>query len=262
MNPREWLVVFSHEWRRSLAAKGLFSWIFLIGFPVLIVSLMRYIQYSNGLPMPLLVTWGSIVFVLTAGICCMLSLLLTAAPFLQAELEGRRWTYLSVRPGAKDALLFGKHLYAASRTVLTATVSLFLCLAIGGFLGEIRYILVMLTLITLGSLAYGAVYVFIGALIPRRAMVVAVIYSMIEFMVSWIPALINRLTVQYRLRSLLFKWMDWDNVSTTGIASNSGFFSEVPWWQHVVVLLGMTVGLLIIASLIFNRREYMAIRDE
>jgi F0F1-type ATP synthase assembly protein I len=56
--------------------------------------------------------------------------------------------------------------------------------------------------------------------------------------------------------------MEWDNVSTTGISTDSGFFSEVPWWQHVAVLLGMTVGLLIIASLIFNRREYMAIRDE
>ena len=61
MNPREWFAVFSHEWRRSLAAKGLFSWIFLIGFPVLIVSLMRYVQHSHDLPIPLLVTWGSIV---------------------------------------------------------------------------------------------------------------------------------------------------------------------------------------------------------
>ena len=261
MNPREWFAVFSHEWRRSLAAKGLFSWIFLIGFPVLIVGLLRYTQRDNSDPMEIL-AWGAIVYLLIPGICCMLSLLLTAAPFLQAELEGRRWVYLSVRPGAKDALLFGKHLYAASRTLLTATAALFLCLAIGGFLGETRYILVMLALITLGSLAYGAVYIFIGVLIPRRAMVVAVIYSMVEFMVSWIPALINRLTIQYRLRSLLFKWMDWDNVSTTGISTDSGFFSEIPWWQHVTILLGMTVGLLIIASLIFNRREYLAIRDE
>jgi ABC-type transport system involved in multi-copper enzyme maturation permease subunit len=259
MNPRYWLTVFSHEWRRSLAARHFFSWFFLIGFPVLIVGLLRYTQRENPEPMDF-VAWGSVLFVLIPGIGCMLSLLLTAAPLLQAELEGRSWIYLSVRPGARDALLFGKHLYAVSRTVLMATITLVLCLAIGGFYTETRYLLVMLVLILLGSFAYGAIYVFIGILIPRRAMVVAVIYSGVEFLVSLIPALINRLTVQYRLRSLLVEWMDW--AASPDWRPLSGLFSEAPWWQHVAILLGMTVGLLILASIILNRREYIAIRDE
>jgi ABC-type transport system involved in multi-copper enzyme maturation permease subunit len=259
MNPRYWLTVFAHEWRRSLAARHFFSWFFLIGFPVLIIGLLRYTQRENPEPMEFL-AWGSVVFFLIPGIGCMLSLLLTAAPFLQAELERRSWIYLSVRPGARNALLFGKHLYAVSRTVLMATITLVLCLAIGGFYTEIRYLLVMLVLILLGSLAYGSIYVFIGILIPRRAMVVAVIYSGVEFLVSLIPALINRLTVQYRLRSLLIEWMDW--AESPDWRSLSGLFSEVPWWQHVAILLGTTVGLLILSSIILNRREYIAIRDE
>ena len=79
-------------------------------------------------------------------------------------------------------------------------------------------------------------------------------------MVSLIPALINRLTVQYRLRSLLVEWMDW--AASPDWRPLSGLFSEAPWWQHVAILLGMTVGLLILASIILNRREYIAIRDE
>jgi len=261
MKPRYWRAVFVHEWRRSLAARHFFSWFFLIGFPVLIVGLLPYTQRENPEPMEFL-TWGSVVFALIPGIGCMLSLLLTAAPFLQAELEGRSWIYLSVRPGARDALLLGKYLYSLSRTVLMATITFGICMAIGGFLGELRYLLAMLVLILLGSLAYGAIYIFIGILIPRRAMVVAVIYSGLEFFLSLFPALINRLTVQFRLRSLLIGWMDWENSPDLDFITSSGFFSEIPLWHHVAVLLTMTVVLLFLAGLLLNRREYIAIRDE
>ena len=260
-NPSQSLAVFSHEWHRSIVSKRFVSWIFLIGFPVMIVSLIRYAASVNRGTM-VLETWGPIVYILVPCMCCMLSLLLTASPVLQAELEGRSWIYLAVRPGAKDALLVGKHMYASSRTILTAVISLIVCLWIGGFLAEIRFLMVMLALIVLSSIAYGAVYLFIGVLIPRRAMVVAVIFSAVEFWVSLAPAMINRLTVQYRLRSLLIDWMNWDDLSSGWLADASVFFSQVPWWQHVVVLIGMTVALLIAASIILNRREYIAIRDE
>ena len=261
MKPRYWRAVFAHEWRSSLAARRFFSWCFLIGFPVLIVGLLRYTQRDNSDPMEIL-AWGAIVYLLIPGICCMLSLLLTAAPFLQAELEGRSWIYLSVRPGARDALLLGKYLYSVSRTVLMATITLVICMAIGGFLGEFRYLQAMLVLILLGSLAYGAIFIFIGILIPRRAMVVAVIYSGLEFFLSLFPALINRLTVQFRLRSLLIGWMDWENSPDLDFFASSGLFSEIPLWQHVAVLLTMSVVLLFLAGLLLNRREYIAIRDE
>ena len=56
--------------------------------------------------------------------------------------------------------------------------------------------------------------------------------------------------------------MNWDNLPSGWLADASGIFGQVPWWQHVVVLIGMTVALLIASSIILNRREYIAIRDE
>ena len=68
-------------------------------------------------------------------------------------------------------------------------------------------------LVVLACLAYGAIFVLLGVLFLRRGMLAAVAYTVVfEVAVALIPAVINQFTVQYHLRCLLIRWMDWPAV--------------------------------------------------
>jgi hypothetical protein len=93
---------------------------------------------------------------------------------------------------------------------------------------------------------------------PRRAMVLAVAYTLIfELVISFIPAVINKLTVQYRLRALLVEWCD---LPIPG-ARDSGalaLIGDAPPWQHVVILMFLTPALLALSIIVLRWREFSA----
>ena len=91
-------------------------------------------------------------------------------------------------------------------------------------------------------------------------MVIAVAYTLIfEFLVSLIPAVINKLTVQYRLRGLLFTWMDWrDLMIPAGGRSVSG---NEPAWLHLVILGGGVIVILTVAVQLIQHKEYATVAD-
>ena len=72
-------------------------------------------------------------------------------------------------------------------------------------------------------------------------MVTAVAYTLlIEYGLSFVPALANKLTINYRLRGLLAEWMDWEIART--IAEN--VMGREPPATHLLVLAAMTLALL------------------
>ncbi len=106
-------------------------------------------------------------------------------------------------------------------------------------------------LVALSSVAYGALFALLGVVFLRRGMIVAVAYTLIEFVVRIIPAMVRQLTVQYHLQSLLVHWMHWDE----GTRGMEPFFGAAGPWENVLVLLGYTVFLLGVAAAILLRRE-------
>ena len=106
--------------------------------------------------------------------------------------------------------------------------------------------------------AYAALYLLLGALFTKRSMVIAVVYTLVfELLVSWVPAVINKLTVQYRLRALM---IDWANIEING--GNDLISAELignsPPALHVAVLVGYTLALFVAAICIIRHREYTA----
>ena len=91
---------------------------------------------------------------------------------------------------------------------------------------------------------------------PRRAMLLAVAYTLIfELVISFVPAVINKFTVQYRLRALLVEWCD---LPLPG-ANQSGALSligDAPAWRHVAILLLLTPVLLTISVVILRWSEF------
>ena len=104
--------------------------------------------------------------------------------------------------------------------------------------------------------AYAAIYLALGTIFTRRSMVIAVAYTLLfELVVSLVPALINKLTVQYRLRALFVAWSEFDMSQF-----NSGpiaLFSTAPPWQHVLILAIYITTLIAAAVWLVRQREYI-----
>jgi ABC-type transport system involved in multi-copper enzyme maturation permease subunit len=204
--------------------------------------------------------WGFVFFGLIPEVITLFGLLLWVPALVHAELEGRTWIYLAVRPRGRVSVLLGKYLTAITWTALAGWISTTICVLVARPDNALRLWGTMVALVAFSCVSYGAIYSLIGVWLHRRAMVIAVAYTLIfEFLVSLIPAVINKFTVQYRLRNLLFTWMDWWDLVPT--QATNVFLGTEPAWLHVLILCGIVVGILIIAVQLIQRKEYATIAD-
>ncbi len=254
--------VFQFELRRALTAPRLAWWLVLALFPVLIVTLIRFIPKTEPLPRE---PWSVFLFVLIPMLISMLGTFLWTAPAVSAELERQSWTYVAVRPGGRTALLLGKYLAAvvwvlpalllglsASIRIAAGELSATDAWRMGSAVGRIAL---------LSCLAYAALYLLLGTLFPKRSMVVAMVYTLVfEFVVSMVPAVINKFTVQFRLRALLMQWAE-ISVGDVHQFGTAQLVSQAPAWQHVAILLAYTAALLLAAVWIVRHRAYAEIVD-
>jgi len=248
------LAVFRNEWQQTFTVGRMTGWLMICGFPVMLTLLVS--QYGR-VTADATDAWGGILF-FVCEIICLLQLLLWATPWLYSELEGKSWSYLAVRPGGKSAVLLGKYFAAATRTMMGTLFALSVSLLIAQPVDGWKVFLVLGFIVAISSFSYAAVFVFLGAIIPRRSMVLAVGYCLvIELLVSFIPAMINKISIQFRLRSILFAWMDsWGvNGSWTpprGLEEMLGNSSSL---MHIGVLVIFNVALISIANQLVCRRE-------
>lgn len=257
--------VFFYEWKRTLTAGRLSWWAVLTAFPVLITMLI--LAESNfreeGMSSAQIEgTWSLLLYMLIPCVCCSLGVFLNAAPAIASELEQRSWVYLATRPQGILWLLTGKYLVAVvwASTSAIASVSLAVPLIGADNPGRIWWSITRLSL--LSSTAYAALYLMIGALFPRRSMVFSIIYTvLVEVVLSLIPAIINRLTIQYRLRSLLMKWVEIPEDGRREMTKNQFFkdvFADDISSVQVLWLLGLTAVFLTVATAAAHFSEFTA----
>lgn len=178
------------------------------------------------------------IYFLGPSIACMLGALLTAAPSVASELEQHSWIYLATRPHGLFHLVVGKYIVAVLWSASATVVGVLAAVFVSGIdaIGESGCALVGLAVLSAGC--YSALYIMIGTLFPKRAMVFCVAYTAgVELFMGFFPAVINRLTVQYRLRSLLLKW-----------TTQSKEFEESPLMNYVASTEGVLLQLFWLAS--------------
>lgn len=256
--------VVGFEWRRSLTLPRVLWWIVLTMFPVFLVTLVRISAPQN----PPYTVWMGMLYTLLPALVCMLGTFLWTTTAVSAELERRSWVYIGTRPHGATAMLIGKWIAAITWVVPAALVGLTLAVFIASpgagpaagpanpaEAGAIRLWATLAGLILLSAPAYGALYLLLGAIFYKRAMVIAVVYTVIfEGVLGTVPAIVNKFTIQFRLRSLL---VDWSGVDSTEVQS-AGFVGDSAWWVHTAALFGAVVLLLCGAILTVRFSEYSA----
>jgi len=250
------LTVILFEMRRTRTDARAATWLVMVMFPTGLLALYRLeAETTQDFRAPPEEILGVVLYALIPQVVCLLGLLLWVAPVMQAELEGRTWVYLSVRPGGKFATLIGKYLNGIAWTASAAIFGLTAGMRVAQLpvADPIRLWCVIALLICFSCVAYGAAYSVIGAIFHRRAMVVSVAYILVlEVVISNLPALINRFTVQHHLFNLLFLWMDWEVPNDVEL-----LIGAQPAWQHVAALIAYTLVMLTAASLIVRWRQYV-----
>jgi ABC-type transport system involved in multi-copper enzyme maturation permease subunit len=255
MNLRAIWTVFRFEFNRTLSAPRLMILAVLALFPA---ALLLLIQFQGG-RLEVDAAAGIALFVLVPEMVVVMALLLWAAPLVYAELEGKTWSYLAVSPAGRGAILLGKYLNAACWTAMASWTSLLLSLIVlykAPELLTLAWVLAVLCL--LSSLSYGAIYSLIGVVFLRRAVAAAVAYTLIaEVIIGTIPIVINisQLTVQYHLRSLLVKWLNWDDALRDRLSGIDQAFSTASPSLHVLSLGVFATVVLSIAIYALRRRE-------
>lgn len=246
------LDVFSFEMKRALTHGRLLVWIALAGFPSALMLLVRSQTGSDAPPDSAL---AIMTYFMVVQVSCMLGLLLWATPIVASELEGQTWIYLATRQYGKLALVLGKYLVAVVWTISAGLISSIGVALICGHSDPWRLMFVLQALVCLGSLCFAGLYMAIGVLAFQRAMVIAVIFTLIgEGIVPLIPAMINRFTVSYRLRSLFTEWMGDAELQSQAFE----VFGYESVTQHLSCMLIYMIVALLIALLVVGKREYPA----
>lgn len=263
------MAVFFFELKRIMTPGRAFWWGVVAAFPVVIMLLMKnYAEFPSGedeARQAISTVFTIVLYFVAPTISCMLGALLTAAPAVASELEQHSWVYLAVRPNGLFHLVIGKYLvavvWAASATVVGVTIAASVATvdsptvvtdhdeqrnginitettaveAAPGIIDTAQVTRAMVGLSVLSACAYSALYLMLGTVFNRRAMVLCVGYTAaVELFLGFFPAVINRFTIQYRLRTLLFDWTTQsEQFRESGVlefvASDESAFMQIMW---------------------------------
>ncbi|QDV45027.1 ABC-2 family transporter protein [Stieleria neptunia] len=251
------LDVMVFELRRSLTVGRIAIWFLLVAFPVAIITaihLIAKIEMGERFdPEKLVEPLGMAMYFLIPEVSCLLGLLLWATPAISTEIEGQTWVYLTMRSSGRRMVLIGKYLTAVVWTLSASLAAVALCtVVVDSPIGSETW-WVLTKLVVLSCFVHAALYLMIGTLFYRRTMVTAVMYTVVvEYVFSFIPALVNKFTINYRLRGLLADWMQWDNARSQA----EHIFGNEPVSTHLQLLGLMVVVFLGIALYRVERTEY------
>lgn len=194
--------------------------------------------------------FSMLVYLLIPQVMTMLGMLVLASPIVHSELEGQTWIYALVRHAGRRSLLLGKYLVAVLWTSTAGILAVSLATPFVPLKNPAQLWLTASLLCLLASLAYGALFALIGVVMQKRVMVVSFVYALIaEGVLAWIPAVINQFTIAYRLRSILFRWLDLSvdqYFPNMGLARNAMVAQDPSGWVQVGLVLlisGILLGL-------------------
>lgn len=244
MLPIAWL-----QLRQILGEKKVFFIGLFLAFPILLSG-----AFTPEPGWDEAVSAGIFLFLIYPQTTCGLLALLYGSSILNAELDGKTITYLFTRPIPKWKIFVAKVLAIVGFLTGPTLASFLVSWVVIGSPGGLRFVLGFALAIAFSIAVCTSIFFLISVLFRKRPMVVGVIYGMIEFALSFIPALISTLTATYFLRSIVARVIDLNLPAE--VARLVGAASLV---TAVLTLTGITVGTLALGCWLVSMREQVVV---
>jgi ABC-type transport system involved in multi-copper enzyme maturation permease subunit len=237
------------------------------GAPVAIAVLLRIIHEMgmssfrvNGVPVAGPVIFGGMIWLLYLRFVVPVLGAFYGTSLISDEVEDRTITYLFTRPVPRGAIIIGKYLayvVCTGLVVLPSVTAVYLLITpvAGGSIGAtFPQLLTDLGLLALGLAVYGAVFTFIGALVPRPLVAGLLLVFGWEQVALLVPGYLRSFTVAHYLQSLVPHSMPQDDT----VSAIQSLFSEPPSpLSSLTSLAVILVVALWLAARIVEKREYV-----
>jgi ABC-2 type transport system permease protein len=197
---------------------------------------------------------GIFLFVLYPQATCLLLALLHGTSIINAEVTGKTLTYLFTRPIPRWRVVVAKYAAIAACLAVPAVASLAAAWAIVGAPGGLSLLGSLAAATAAAVCAYTAVFAALGTLFTRRPMVVGLLYGIVEFGLSFIPAIVSTTTISYFLRSIVVRLHRPDMHGMPAELRRIIGDATLPF--TAAVLAGIVVAGLGVAALVTASREY------
>lgn len=192
------------------------------------------------------------MYVLYPQVLCILASLIYGASLLVREVEDKTLVYLFSRAQPRWKILLSKYITTVVVLSLAIIASMSICFLIAGMPMGVSTWCALAATIATACAAYTAIFALLGIVLPNRSMTIGLIYAIVvEFMLTFVPALINGITVSHYLRSLAIHISDPENLD------------EFTGWVTTPSLPGTLTALalfplvsLIMASVVIHHREW------
>ena len=253
--------VIEYELSRSYKPARIAMFLMMILIPTaLLISVAYQVPEQLKNDQQTNLVFSMLLYALVPQILTMLAMLVLASPIVHTEIEGQSWIYSLVRYQGRRALLLGRYFVAVLWTSCAGVVVTSICVPFLPLNQPLQTWGTISLLCILASLAYGSLFALIGVLFQKRVMVISFLYALVvEGVLAWLPAVINQLTIAYRLRSILFRWvgLDGDRLFQSNELVQNGMVAADPTgWVQIVWVLAISAGLLAIALWLVETIQY------
>lgn len=177
--------------------------------------------------------------------------LIFAVSALGEERDDRTLLHLLIRPLARYRIYLAKGLGVLPLVLVAALGSFALLCACAGTAGQALWP-IFWPAVARAAIAYGCLFLLVGALFPRP-MIVALVYTFLgEAFLGNMPGTIKRLAVSYHCRCIIY-----DAGASSGLRPpDPELFLAIPGEQAAFILDLAIIVLLIVGALFFHRKEY------
>ncbi|HEX9637189.1 MAG TPA: ABC transporter permease [Acidobacteriota bacterium] len=205
--------------------------------------------------------FGILVMTLYRPTLLLLATVFYGCAVVREEVENKTLTYLLVRPIPKWAIYLGRTLAALVVVLLLLSLSLTLCYAVcalasasGTFQRNLGLLARDLGALSLGALAYTAVFALLSAAFKHPMLIGLALAFGWENLVGHLPWLIGKLTLSHHLRALLSHPEAGGSGLQALLARLLG--TPTPPAQAAAVLASVALAALALGAWLFQHREY------
>jgi ABC-2 type transport system permease protein len=168
---------------------------------------------------------------------------------LGSDREDRTLVFLLIRPIPRWLVLSAKFAAALPLTVGLVALCFDVYCRLAGPAGELAHQL-YLPAVLYSTLAYLGLFHLFSVLL-RHSTIVALVYAIfLEFLLGNMPGIVKRVAVNYYGRSLMY------SLAATDGLQRPGWFEPISVTACIGMLAGIAVGSLLLATLVFQFREY------